>query len=303
MTGRPLAPSLRWCWCRWCVSNTSQTVSRCWGFSCPLTTIWSSINSTTHHRRCRGAEDSAVHWRPSDPASTLQHITDGVMVLRIQLSTDDHLLQHQLYNTSQMVSRCWGFSGPLTTIWSSINSTTHHRRCCGAEDSAVHWWPSAPASTLQHITDDVAVLGFSGPLMTICSSINSTTHHRRCCGARIQLSTDDHLIQHQLYNTSQMVSWCWGFSCPLMTIWSSINSTFTSSTPLHSLLNLNIHQNLEKKTCIIFKVEYAFLASQKPIWPKLSRKRYVVAFPQHLGFITVQWFNTSAYNQRQKCCL
>ena len=66
MTGRPFAPSLRWCWWRWRVSNTSQTVSRCWEFSWPLATIWSSINSTiTSHT-----------------------------VSRVQLTTGNHPIQH-----------------------------------------------------------------------------------------------------------------------------------------------------------------------------------------------------------------
>ena len=72
MTGRPFAPSLRWCWWRWRVSNTSQTVSRCRGFSWPLATIWSSINSTITSQCHHGAEGSADHWQPSDPTLTLQ---------------------------------------------------------------------------------------------------------------------------------------------------------------------------------------------------------------------------------------
>jgi len=91
MTGKPFAPSFRWCWWRWRVSNTSQTVSRCNESSCPLTTIWSSINSTatkhchhpasyTDHRLIQHqpyshktlSSSSLVHWPPSHPASTLQ---------------------------------------------------------------------------------------------------------------------------------------------------------------------------------------------------------------------------------------
>jgi len=146
MTGKPFAPSLRWYWWRWRVSNMSQTGSRCRESSCPLTTIWSSVNSTitSHHLIQRQLYN---HITSSDPVSTIQP-------------------HHTIWSSGNSTTTSQP-SDPVSTlqshhtIWSSVNSTTtsqpsdpastlqSHHTIFISVNSTITSQPSDPASTLQ----------------------------------------------------------------------------------------------------------------------------------------------------------